>query len=72
MLPVTVHLPVAEKLAVKPELAVALTVKSGSPNVLSAIAPNVIVWFALATLNDCGYCPCSRDGDLSPANGRRS
>src|SRR6266850_1552525 len=53
-LPETVQLPVAEKLTDKPELAVALTAKSGSPKVLPASAPNVIVWFALAIVNDCG------------------
>ena len=52
VLPLTVQLPAAEKLTDKPELAVALTVKSGSPNVLPASAANVIVWFALATVND--------------------
>ena len=52
MLPETVQLPAAEKLTDKPELAVALTGKSGSPNVLPASAPNVIVWFALAIVND--------------------
>src|SRR2546421_12192745 len=52
VLPETVQLPAAEKLTDRPELAVALTGKSGSPNVLPASAPNVIVWFALATVND--------------------
>ena len=52
VLTLTVQLPIAEKLTDKPELAVALTVKSGLPNVLPASAPNVIVWFALATVND--------------------
>ena len=52
VLPLTVQLPAAEKLTDKPELAVALTVKSGSPKVLPASAPKVIVWFALATVND--------------------
>ena len=52
VLPLTVQLPAAEKLTDKPELAVALTVKSGSPKVLPASAANVIVWFALATVND--------------------
>jgi hypothetical protein len=34
-----------------PELAVALTLKSGSPNVLFARGANVIVWFALLTVS---------------------
>ena len=40
---VTVHCPLALKLTGKPEDAVALTGKSGSPNVLFAKGPNVIV-----------------------------
>ena len=44
----------AAKLTGKPEEAVAATLKSGSPNVLLAIAPNVIVWFAFAMLKLCG------------------
>src|SRR5438132_5382281 len=52
VLPLTVQLPAAEKLTDKLELAVALTVKSGSPKVLPTSAPKVIVWFALATVND--------------------
>ncbi len=47
-----VQLPVAAKFTDKPELVVALRVKSGSPNVLPASDPNVIVWFALATVRD--------------------
>src|SRR3989442_15713919 len=35
----------ALKLTGNPEDAVGFTMKSGSPNVLLAIAPNVIVWF---------------------------
>ncbi len=41
------HAPAAVKLTGRPELAVALTVKSASPTVLSASAPNVIVWLTL-------------------------
>ena len=48
MLPLTVQLPEAAKLTGSPDDAVALTVKSRSPYVLPASAPNVIVWFALA------------------------
>ncbi len=43
VLPLIVQLPVALKLTGRPELAVALTLKSASPNVLFAKAPNVIV-----------------------------
>src|SRR5206468_2735548 len=43
VLPPIVQLPVAVKLTLSPEEAVALTLKSGSPNVLFAKAPNVIV-----------------------------
>jgi hypothetical protein len=52
VLPLTVQLPAAEKLTDKPELAVALTVKSDSPNFLPVSVPNVMVWFAMATVND--------------------
>jgi Entner-Doudoroff aldolase len=45
-LPVAVALPVAMKVTAKPELDVALTAKSGSPNVLCARAPNEIIWLA--------------------------
>src|SRR6266481_2829726 len=48
--PATLQLPLAAKLVTaRPEDAVALTAKSGSPKVLPARAPNVIVWSALAT-----------------------
>ena len=36
---------------VKPELEVAEIPKSASPNVLSVIAPNVIIWSAFAIVN---------------------
>src|SRR5882724_4592914 len=44
-----VHVPVVRLLKVtgRPEEAVALTVKSGSPKVLPAGAPKVIVWSSL-------------------------
>src|SRR5438105_15917871 len=51
---VTVQLPLALKLTGKPDEAVGFTMKSGSPNVLFAIAANVIVWFAFAMLKLCG------------------
>src|ERR1700752_2970567 len=63
---VTVQLPLAAKLTVRPEVAVALIPKSASPKVLFARAPNVIVWFALAMLKLC----CTLDAALvfgSPA-----
>ena len=41
--PVTTQLPLASKVTVRPEEAVALTAKSASPNVLSGSAANVIV-----------------------------
>src|SRR5258708_37328139 len=53
--PATLQLPLAAKLVTaRPEDAVALTAKSGSPKVLLASAPNVMVWPALATENVCG------------------
>ncbi len=48
------QLPVAVKLTGNPEEAVALILKSGSPNVLFASGPNVIVWSAFAMLKLCG------------------
>ena len=47
--PANVHWPLAVKLTVKPEVVVALTLKSASPNVLFGKAPNVIVWFPFKT-----------------------
>src|SRR5258707_14413512 len=52
--PVTLQFPVAAKVTARAEDAVALTLKSGSPKFLLASAPNVIVWLALAIVNDCG------------------
>src|SRR5438309_2099971 len=49
VLPLTVQLPLALKLTTRPELAVALTLKSGSPNSLFPSAANAIVWALLAT-----------------------
>src|SRR5712691_35997 len=46
-LPATVQLPLALTLTGGLEEAVALTLKSGSPYVLSASTPNVIVWLNL-------------------------
>jgi len=50
--PVTVQLPAAVKLTVSPDYAVALTEKSGLPNVFAARAPKVIVWSALAMVSE--------------------
>jgi len=47
VVPDTEQLPLAEKLTVRPDDAVALTVKSGSPKVLLDRAPKLMVWFAL-------------------------
>ena len=46
--PEIVQLPLAAKLTARPELAVALTVKGGLPNVLGLSGPKVIVWLALS------------------------
>jgi len=51
--PALVQLPVAANVTVKPEVAVALTLKSGSPNDFAARAPNVIVWLAFAIVTSC-------------------
>ena len=54
-LPLTVQLPAALKLTASPEgLAVALTVKSGSPYHLSGKTPNVIVWSYFRTAGSEG------------------
>ena len=55
VVPATVQLPLAAKLTVRPELAVAETVKSGSPQVLFPSAANVIVcaccaWVTVSTV----------------------
>src|SRR5204862_426667 len=49
-----VQLPLAPKLTTSPDEAVALAVNVGSPKVLAASAPNVIVWSAFAIVNVCG------------------
>ncbi len=46
--PVTVQSPLAVKLTARPDVAVALTVKSASPKVFPLSAPKLIVWLALA------------------------
>jgi hypothetical protein len=45
--PVTVQSPLAAKVTARPDVAVALTVKSGSPYVLSPSGAKSIVWFCL-------------------------
>src|SRR4051794_39029620 len=49
----TVQFPVAANATAKPEVALALTAKSGAPNVLVARGPNVIVWLALTMEKPC-------------------
>src|SRR5947209_1352006 len=48
--PVTVQLPLAPKVTARLEVALALTLKSGSPKVLSARVPKLIVWSAWVTV----------------------
>ena len=50
MVPVTVHWPEAANATARPDVAVALTVKSGSPNVLFGSEPNEIVWLAFVAV----------------------
>jgi hypothetical protein len=57
---VTVQLPLAAKLTGKPEVAVPLTSKSGSLNVLFARAANVIVWLPLLIVKLCGTFAAAR------------
>src|SRR5258708_10632615 len=52
--PVTLQLPLAPKVTVSPEVELALTLKSGSPNVAPDSVPNVIVWLPLLMENDRG------------------
>ena len=52
VVPETVQLPVAPNETVKPEDAVAPTVKFGSPYVFPDRAPKLIVWFAFAIGSD--------------------
>ena len=52
--PVTVQLPLAPKLTVKLESALALTLKSASPKILLPSAPKVMVWLVVLIENDCG------------------
>ena len=46
VMPVTVQFPLAVKVTVRPEEAVALTAKFGSPYVFDASEPKLIVWLA--------------------------
>src|SRR5947209_4448560 len=52
--PLTLQLPLAPKLTVRLELAVALTVKSASPKVLPASTPKLMVWACWPMENVCG------------------
>jgi len=52
VVPLTEQLPLAANNTVKPEDAVACTVKSGAPKVLSGSAAKVIVWLAFPIAND--------------------
>ncbi len=51
---VTVASPAAVKVTARPELARALTVKSGSPQVWSASGPKLMVWSAELMVKLCG------------------
>src|SRR5215213_11540617 len=51
VVPLTVQLPAALKPTVRFDVDVAPRAKSASPNVLSASAAKVIVWFALPMVN---------------------
>ena len=52
-LALALQLPIARKTTTRPDEAVALTVKGGSPNCLSASAANVIVCAATPMLKVC-------------------
>src|SRR5437667_10933780 len=62
--PLTVQFPFAANETASPEVAAALTVKSGSPKFLSASGPKVIVWLAFAKI---GRASC-REGGLLVAS----
>src|SRR5258708_34629840 len=62
---VTVQLPLAAKLTVRPEDEVALTLKSASPQVALASAPKVIVWLIFDTVRSA--LPLLLTNELSPA-----
>src|SRR5258708_26309602 len=62
---VTVQLPLAAKLTVRPEDEVALTLKSASPQVALASAPKVIVWLIFDTVRSA--LPLLLIKELSPA-----
>ena len=55
-----VQFPLALKLTVKLDDAVALTVNGGSLTLLFASGLNVIVWLAFAMLNVCGTLAAAR------------
>src|SRR3954465_13195899 len=54
MLPAIMQPPLAVNATGKPDEAVALTVKGGSPKRLFGSAPKLIVWLALRIVNGCG------------------
>ncbi len=54
------RVPLGRKLRGRPDEAVALTGKRGSPYVLSANAPNVTVWPAFAMVKVCGTFAAAR------------
>src|SRR5438132_11065286 len=53
VVPLTAQLPLALNVTTRPELAVALTLKSGAPNVLSPSGAKEITWVASAIANVC-------------------
>src|SRR5205807_10638443 len=64
--PVTLQLPPAPKVTARLEVALALTLKSGSPKVLSARVPKLIVWSALVTVRAAVLL--AEENPISPAN----
>src|SRR5438132_7411060 len=68
VVPLTAQLPLALNVTTRPELAVALTLKSGSPNVLSPSGANEITWAASA-IADVGATAGAAAYFASPACG---
>ena len=58
---------VVVKVTVRPELAVALTVKSGSPRVLFGREPKVMVWLAMVMEKVAGLAVITR-GIVRPSS----
>src|SRR5438445_12858221 len=67
VVPLIAQLPDAAKPTARPDVAVALTPKSGSPKVLFARAPHAIAWVALPMSHGCG--PSGAGSQLSPPPG---